>query len=86
MKSEKIARELTNIKNTIEEAKRKKIQFEGRLSDLMEELEADYGCKSISEAKKKLNKMKEKLEIDKAELLSKTETLINTFNKNENNV
>lgn len=52
--------ELTRLKKDIESARQNHTRAEGKLEELMEELESEYGCSTLAAAKKKLEKLKEK--------------------------
>ena len=59
--------EVMEIKEIIEDAKKKKHRLEGKIQNIMESLKLDYSCDSIKEAKKMLNELEDehdKLEIE----------------------
>ena len=55
-------KELLELKEEIEEAKSEQSQLKGRLDGLLEQLQKDWGCKTIAEAEKKLKKLDEEIE------------------------
>lgn len=52
-------KELLQLKKTIDDAKSKASEQKGRLTYLMQQLEKDWGCKSVAEAKIKIEELEE---------------------------
>lgn len=50
-------KQLMSLKQEITDAKQEKSRLEGRLQQLAEQLQKEYGCKNLPEAEKKLKEM-----------------------------
>ena len=73
-------KELLELKESIEDAKQEVNRLEGRQDGLIQQLQKDWKCKSLKEAKKKLEELKaeiqeveEKIETGVAKLEEKYE-------------
>jgi predicted nucleic acid-binding Zn-ribbon protein len=64
-------KKLEAMKAKIEEAKDTKARAEGALEPLMKQLEEEFGCKTVEEARKKLKKMQSEIEIAEEEIEEK---------------
>lgn len=53
--------QLLELKNQIEKASQEVNKLEGRKEHLLQQLEKDWECKTIPQARKKLEKMKEQI-------------------------
>ena len=56
------AKELLKLKERIDTAKIEVSELEGRKKALLEELDREYGCKSVKQAEKKRQQMEEEQE------------------------
>ena len=54
--------EVLELKEFVENAKTEINKGEGRIANLLESLQNDFGCKNVKEAKKKLDALKKKKE------------------------
>jgi methyl-accepting chemotaxis protein len=68
---------LNKIKQQVEQMQQKADRAEGALEQLMEQLKTEFDCKSVKEAKTKLEVMKEEVE----ELEKKFEEALTEFEK-----
>ena len=53
-------RRFVKLKEQVEEAQQEATRAEGALSQLMETLKTEFGCKSLADAKEKLGALQEK--------------------------
>lgn len=67
--------ELLNLKKSIDSAKRKQSESEGKKKALLETLEEKFGCKSIPQAQKKLTGIQTQVEELEREKQAKVEKL-----------
>jgi len=58
--------ELLKMKERIESEKLKKAKLEGNLESLEKELSEKFGCESLEQAEKKLKKLEEEIQKEKA--------------------
>lgn len=54
-------KELLELKEQIEDAKQEVNRLEGRQDGLMSQLQKDWGCKTLEQAKKKLEGLKDEI-------------------------
>ena len=66
---------LLDLKQKIEDAKIEKAQAEGKLSELMEQLNNEFNCKTIESAEEKLEEYESIIEEKQEELNEKIEEL-----------
>ena len=71
----KSAEELLQMKGQIEKADRKKSELQGQLKELMSRLKKEFGCSSVKEGDKKLEKLKDDLEKKQSRLDKGVESL-----------
>jgi len=71
----KILDDLNQIKKKIEEAKREKAKYEGRLDELMKRLKEEFGIKSVQQARKKLTILEKKVDSLEEEIESRLQEL-----------
>ena len=71
----KTAQELLQMKGQIEKADRKKSELQGQLKELMSRLKKEFGCSSVKEGDKKLEKLKDDLEKKQSRLDKGVESL-----------
>lgn len=57
-----LATQLLNLKRQFEVDKEKKARLEGKLASLMDRLQKEFGCKTVQEAEKKLEKLNADIE------------------------
>lgn len=74
------ANKLLELKNQIDNAKSEVQQLEGRKKYLFQELEENYGCKTIDQAKKKLQKLKKEIQTKQEKIDQQTAELKNKYN------
>lgn len=70
-----LTNKLLALRETIESAKTNSAKLEGKLSGFMEQLEKDFGCKSVEEAQTKLKNLEKEIQAKESELESGMEEL-----------
>ena len=75
-----IAKELLRLKDSIEEAQRKKDILSGKIESLHEELKENFNCQDIEEAKILLSKLESEVKKEQNEIEEELKTLKEKFN------
>lgn len=63
------------LRKQVEQGKRDADRAQGALAQVMQEIKAEFGCKTLEEAEKLYKKMEKELARDEAELQKKVEEL-----------
>jgi len=63
MKNTDIERKLIGFKQKIDEAKTEATEAEGAIKQLMQELQQNFSCKTVEEARQKREKLEQDLEV-----------------------
>ena len=71
--------QLLNLKEEIEEAKKKVAELRGEKKHLMKELKEDWDCENIDQGEKKLDQMSKQLTKLKQDIGKGTEELIEKY-------
>lgn len=83
MKKDMTEQELLDLKREVEEAKENHARLEGKRDTLMEQLEKEFGVKSIEEAEEKIQQMETEVEEWDEKILSATNDLEDLLNGNQ---
>jgi len=75
-------KELLRLKEEIDEAKEKFLQFKGQREALIQQLKDNWGCSSIEDANKLLSEMSEEVESINSEIIDGITKLEQQYLKN----
>lgn len=77
--------ELLQLKQKVERMEEDKHKAEGALEQVMSQIETDFECKNLDEAKKLLHKLKRKVKHSRRQIIEGTKQLEKELAKHEGN-